>query len=230
MPNNNAERAEREARREYVHYRHRLVIGFAITFLVAVVVLAALVLAGVVHTEDQEASRTTKANNYGVTAPCPPKDAAAPAYSQITVRVLNGTTSAGLANAVNQALQLRGFSTQDVANSTTKLDRTEIRAGKNAVTQAYVINQEFPDAILRLDDRTDMLVDVILGNSFDDLAPTSQVTKPGKKLVPLQGCMAVKKMKTTIKAPKHTAVAPPNTSAPTAAPETSDTTSSGSGE
>ncbi len=218
MPDNTSVRAEREARREYVHYRHRLVIGFAIAVLVAVVILAALVLAGVVHTEDQEASQSTKANNFGVTAPCPAKDAAAPAYSQITVRVLNGTTHAGLANAVNQALQLRGFTTQDVANSTTKLDRTEIRAGKNAITQAYVINAEFPDAILRLDDRTDMLVDVIVGDSFDNLAPTSKVTKPGKKLTPLQGCVAASKIKTTIKAPNHTAVAQHTNSTPTAAP------------
>lgn len=212
MPNNSAIRAERQARREYVHYRHRLVIGFAITFLVAIVVVASLILAGVVHTEDQEASQTTKANNFGVTAPCPSKDAAAPAYSQITVRVLNGTTHAGLANAVNQALQLRGFTTQDVANSSTKLNRTEIRTGRKAITQAYVINQVFPDAILRLDNRSDSLIDVIVGDTFDNLAPASQVTKPGKKLVPLQGCVAASRLKITIKAPTHKAVNPNKTS------------------
>ena len=207
MPNNSAIRAEREARREYVHYRHRLVIGFSITVLVAITIIASLILAGVVHTEDQETNLTTKANNFGITAPCPPKDAAAPAYSQITVRVLNGTTHAGLANAVNQAIQLRGVMTQDIANSTTKLDRTEIRAGKNAITQAYVVNEMFPDAILRLDDRSDALVDIILGDTFDNLAPASDVTKPGKKLPPLQGCVSAAKLKVQIKAPKHQAVA-----------------------
>lgn len=225
MPNNNAIRAEREARREYVHYRHRIVIGVAIVFLVAVVVLASLVLAGVVRTEDEQASQTTKANNYGVAAPCPPKDAAAPAYSQITVRVLNGTDHSGLAAAVSQALQLRGFTMQTQGDSKTKLDRTEIRAGKNAITQAYVINQEFPDAILRLDDRQDMLVDVITGDSFDNLSPESSVTKPGKKLVPLQGCVPLSKMRITLKAPAHTAVQAQRTTGSTKSGSSSTLTS-----
>ena len=88
----------------------------------------------------------------------------------ITVRVLNGTEFSGFAQAVSSALQNSEFNTQAAGNYTSsQVERTMIIFGKNAVNQAYTVNSNFTDAKMVMDDREDMLIDVVVGATFDNL-------------------------------------------------------------
>jgi hypothetical protein len=202
----NSVREERRARKVYVHERQVMVIRTAITFLVVCAVIAILGLAGLFRPVDPTQT-VSQANNFGVTAPCPPANATYPNVSQTSIRILNGTTKSGLATAVGQALQNRGFRLQGVSNSTEKLGRTEIRTGAAGLPEAYLVLAQFNDASLRLDDRTDQLVDVIIGNSFSNLDKTKRAEKTaGTKITGLQGCVAANKITALPKAPAHTPV------------------------
>jgi hypothetical protein len=184
-----------------------MVITVAIAFLAVCVVVSTLVLLGVFKTE-KEKSVADATTNYGVTAPCVADKAEALAYTSITVRVLNGTNKSGIARALSKALNNRGFKLQSVGDFTTdNLARTEIRFGKNGITQAYTVYSQFTDAVLRMDDRTDKLVDVVVGSTFSDIVDEDEVTPAvSGKLSNFTGCVQASTMKDLPKAIKHTAV------------------------
>ncbi|KFI60259.1 LytR C-terminal domain-containing protein [Bifidobacterium cuniculi] len=201
--------AEREARKQYVRRRQTVVFGVVGTLLAAALVVSLLVYfhvggLGVSKDEVQEA-------NYGIVAPCasPAADGSTPKYPEnrtVTVRVLNGTTFAGFAQAVAEALENREFVVQGVDNYDTQVERTTIVFGRNAIAQAYTLAGEFPDAQLKMDDREDKLVDVILGSTFKDLQDTEKVPKTGAPIENIEGCKAADQIKDLPKAPEHTAV------------------------
>jgi hypothetical protein len=89
--------------------------------------------------------------------------------SGVSVRVLNGTKNAGLANAVADALSLRGFSVIGTDNANMVVDDTQIRFGMNATASAYTVAGNFVEPTMVLDDRTDGLIDIVVGRTFDDL-------------------------------------------------------------
>ena len=114
-----------------------------------------------------------QAPNYGVTAPCSAKgEDGTPATTvdnpSITIRVLNGTSFSGFAQAVAKGLENRGFTVQgydtlrDNNNAgegfVTTVERTTIYFGRNAINQAYTLNDNFTDAIMVMDDREDALI------------------------------------------------------------------------
>ncbi|MCI1935305.1 MAG: LytR C-terminal domain-containing protein [Bifidobacteriaceae bacterium] len=199
--------SERKARKEFVRDRQRMVITVAVCFLVACVVLATLTILGVFKKEEEKAV-VDASTNYGVSAPCIAKDTTAPDYTAITVRVLNGTSKSGLARALGQALANRGFVLQGVSDyQKNDVARTEIRFGEKGLSEAYTLYAQFNDAILRMDNRTDKLVDVIVGETFDDLNDTDQIsTTAGTKLTSVGGCVAASKLTDLPAATKHDAV------------------------
>lgn len=150
--------------------------------------------------------------NYGQQAPCATQeqDGSNGKYVEnrnITVRVLNGTEFSGFAQAVSSALQNREFNTQAAGNYTSsQVERTMIIFGKNAVNQAYTVNSNFTDAKMVMDDREDMLIDVVVGATFDNLQDQKQVPTAGKKIESFEGCVTVDKMADVQKAPEHDAV------------------------
>lgn len=187
-----------------------MVITVSICFLAVCVVLATLTLLGVFKSEKEKVVADAS-TNYGVTAPCAAKDSTAADYASITVRILNGTTKSGLARALGQALEYRGFVLQGVSDySKNNTTRTEIRFGSSAVAEAYTVYAQFNDAILRMDNRTDKLIDVIVGETFDDLNDEDQISvTSGAKLTSLNGCVDAKKLAASKDLPaaiKHTEV------------------------
>ncbi|MFR0556908.1 LytR C-terminal domain-containing protein [Pseudoscardovia radai] len=196
---------EREARKLFVHDRHRMAITIAIAILVLALVISIPTAAGLFD----KTSEAEAVPNYGVTAPCVATGTAAVDPSKITVRVLNGTDKSGLATAVASELQSRGFINQGVDNFPDGvIDRTEIRFGKNAVAEAYTLLGHFNDAILRMDDRQDALIDVVIGESFYDLLDTDQVTTlPGSTLESIKGCVSADSITDLPAAVAHTEVA-----------------------
>lgn len=206
MATRGSNRSERRARQEYVHDRQKMVITYAMIFLSACLVLALLVYFNVISVFFNSDTAGPE-NNYGVTAPCAPEGAVAVEPSDVTVRVLNGTNKSGIALAVSEALNNRGFTTEGVGNASTTYERTEILTGKNTLAQAYTLYAQFSNAILRLDNRTDSLIDVVVGNNFDNLRATDKIAlKTGAKITSIRGCVAADKIKDVPKALPHTPV------------------------
>ncbi|WP_418969326.1 LytR C-terminal domain-containing protein [Alloscardovia omnicolens] len=197
---------EREQRKLYLRARQRMILSATIGFLV-IALLISLIGAFGLFSPSKKTS-VVKESNYGVITACPVKDSVTMNPSELTVRVLNGTNKTGLGTAVGEELRNRGFNLQGVGDydSASVLERTEIRFGKNSITQAYSIAEQFNDAILRMDNREDALIDVIIGSSFDDLIDTDKTPKVGSKITPLPNCEDVSKLKNVPAAPEHQAV------------------------
>lgn len=206
MATRGSNRSERRARQEYVHDRQKMVVTYALIFLVACLTLALLVCFNVVSVFFGSNTAGPE-DNYGVTAPCVPDGATAVEPSEVTVRVLNGTNKSGIAQAVSEALNDRGFAIEGIGNANKTYERTEILTGKNTLPQAYTLYAQFSNAILRMDNRTDSLIDVVIGNNFDNLKATDKITvKTGSKLTSIRGCVAADKMTDVPKALPHTPV------------------------
>lgn len=200
---------ERQARKEYMYEKKKAVLTFVASGLAVVFVIA---LAVQYHLFDINAPKTAQNNpNFGIAAPCPTKDKENPkgAYSDprmINIRVLNGTKYRGFAHAVGEALRNRGFNVSEIGNhNSSRVKRTIIYFGKNAINIAYSVQTHFTDAILQLDDRTDKLVDIVLGSSFNNLRPKTDVPAAGATIQAISTCKPADTFKTLPKAMKHQA-------------------------
>lgn len=201
---------EREARKAYMRHRQRVVFAVVAAVLAVALIISLLIsfhVGGLGETKSQEDQP-----NYGVVTACPvaAADGTKPKYldnRNITVRVLNGTSSAGFASAVGSALENREFVLQGVDNyHDNNVKRTIIYFGKNAVDEAYTVAGNIPDAQLVMDDRQDRLIDVVLGSSFDTLTPEADVPKTGSDIQGFTNCVSVDKLQKLPKADAHTNV------------------------
>ncbi|NEG69969.1 LytR C-terminal domain-containing protein [Bifidobacterium choloepi] len=200
----------REARKQYMRHRQTMVFTTIGAVLVVAMIVSLLFFfhvggLGKVETAADEP-------NFGYPAPCVQTEGSDSqvtylANNAVTVRVLNGTSSTGFAQAVGSALENREFVLQGVDNySSSDVERTIIRFGKNAIPEAYTLVSNFSDAYLQMDDRTDKLVDVILGASFNNLVDTDDVPKTGSVIPNIEGCVAADQLTDVPKADEHTAV------------------------
>ena len=196
---------ERAARKQFVRRRQRLVFSIILLVLAAILVLAIMVFLG--HMDGTGKQSAKSQPNYGVAVPCAPAKATVMDFGQISVRVLNGTKYSGLATAIKETLVNRGFKVTDVGSTPSKewLERTQIHFGAKGVIQAYTVNAQFSDAIMVMDDRKDALVDVMIGQSFENLNSVNVASsKPGATIHSFDGCVAdAGTMKNLPKAPAH---------------------------
>lgn len=202
---------ERKARQKFVRDRQKMVFSIAIVILIVAMVISLLVYFGVIG-KSSKASQAEQPN-YGVVTACPTKDNQGTSKvlnsNTVTVRVLNATSNVGLAKAVSSALENRGFTMQNPKNypGTTVFKRTEIRFGKNGINQAYTLKRHFNDAIMRMDDRSDKLVDVVIGSTFSVLVNENDVQPGvGEEIQGFSNCQDAAKITKLAKAPDHTAV------------------------
>ena len=201
---------ERAARKQYIRRRQKVVFTITGTILTIALVISLLFFFHVGGLGNVKSAAVQP--NYGQQAPCAAQeqDGSKGKYVEnrnITVRVLNGTEFAGFAQAVSSALQNREFNTQAAGNYTSsKVERTMIIFGKNAINQAYTVNSNFTDATMVMDDREDMLIDVVVGATFDNLQNQKKVPTAGKEIDSFEGCVTVDKMTDVQKAPEHDAV------------------------
>ncbi|WEV69362.1 LytR C-terminal domain-containing protein [Bifidobacterium sp. ESL0775] len=183
---------ERQARKQYVH--HRQVRIFSTIAAVMVVALIASVLV-FFHTIGKSNAGVPQAQtNFGAPLVCASNaaDKSVTFYQQngnVKVSVYNGTKSVGFARAVGDALQNRHFNVVSVSNfDSRKVERTTIYYGQNNITQAYTVYANFTDAKLVMDNRTDDVVSVVLGSTFNNLASKESVPAPGSQIKNKDGC------------------------------------------
>ncbi|MBW3092791.1 LytR C-terminal domain-containing protein [Bifidobacterium sp. 82T10] len=227
---------ERQARKVYMRRRQVKVFSVTIVLLAAALVVALMFY---FHLFGLGVAKTAAVQpNYGVTAPCVPngsdgKASKYPANNTITVQVVNGTDHLGLAGAVTDAMENRGFVMQDAGTLTKQKDgkevldkdgnpivnsdvqRTIIYFGKNAIAQAYTVNANFTDAVMVMDDRSDMLITVVIGATFNDVSAKDSVPDTGDTIERLSGCRDAVKLVRLPKAVIHKAVEPSQAAATT---------------
>lgn len=194
---------EREARRQFVRRRQKMVFTIVVSALVAILIICGLIIFGSIGHTAKHATITKP--NYGVAVPCPPDNTKLVNHPDIRVRVLNGTNKSGLATALASALRNRGFNMQDVADYPGKAEiaRTQIRFGASAIDRGYTVGTQFNDAILTMDDRGDDLVDVVIGATFTDLNDEDSASGVGRRIQAVKGCLAdPSSLKNLPKAPK----------------------------
>ena len=124
-----------------------------------------------------------------VTLPGDPKD--------VKIKVLNGTSTAGLADKVSTDFKNRGFTMQKPGESKSKFDRIAIiRYGPKAVGDAQLIKAYFlgrakPEYNAK---RTDDVVEIVVGASYAQLATSTEVNQSlvelGEPEVPPGACAA----------------------------------------
>ncbi len=124
-----------------------------------------------------------------VSLPEDPKD--------VKVKILNGTSTADLADRVSTDFRNRGFSMQKAGASKTKFDRIAIiRYGPKAVGDAQLIKAYFlgrakPEYNAK---RKDDVVEIVIGSSYAQLATSTEVNQSlvelGEPQVPPGACAA----------------------------------------
>ena len=100
---------------------------------------------------------------------------AAPA--EITVDVLNGTGTTGLAATVADALRAQGFGVGAVGNELGAVTGTVVRHGPAALEQARTVAAAVPDAVLQPDDSLGATVQLVLGAGYTSVVPVEVGTR-----------------------------------------------------
>jgi LCP family protein required for cell wall assembly len=104
-----------------------------------------------------------------VTTPAEQPLAAAPAG--ITLDVLNGTATSGLAATVADQLRAQGFGIGQVGNELGVVNETVVRFGAAAEQQARTIAAAVPGAVLQSSDATGGAVQLVIGPGFSGVVP-----------------------------------------------------------
>jgi hypothetical protein len=155
-------------RRVYDDQHHRtLFTSFVFIFVCAFICVTFFALS--VFFPPSTSADSVPENQKPYDVPCLDPDTQPLAHDGISLRILNGSGMAGLATAVGDALILRGFSIIDVDNAPSVVNDNQIWFGENAAAAAFTLAQHFDGATMIEDDRTDGMIDVVIGRGFTNL-------------------------------------------------------------
>jgi LCP family protein required for cell wall assembly len=104
-----------------------------------------------------------------VTTPAQQSLTVAPAG--ITVDVLNGTATSGLAATVADQLRAQGFGVGQVGNELGVVNETVVRHGPGAEEQARTVAAAVPGAVLQSSDATGGAIQLVIGPGFSSVVP-----------------------------------------------------------
>jgi hypothetical protein len=146
----------------------------ALAFLLALSVLTTIVWWRVLHRDDASSSIKTTVTPAptcaaGGSRPTLPKPGA------VTMKVLNGNGTTGLATSVESQLKSRGFVSAGHGDATTVTGVAEIRFGAKGKSGATLLSYYLPGAKLVSITRADAAVDVVLGQAFKSVATPAAV-------------------------------------------------------
>jgi hypothetical protein len=117
--------------------------------------------------------------------------------SEVTIKVYNGTDTAGLGESVTESFANRNFKTQKPAENKKKFKGVaQLRYGPQAVGAAHLLKAYF---LARAEPQYDpkrknAVVDVVIGSEFQQLATTTEVNQSlvelGEPEIPPGACAA----------------------------------------
>jgi hypothetical protein len=116
--------------------------------------------------------------------------------AEVTLKVLNGTAQAGLADSVSTEFKNRRFTVQTPGKSKTKYKGVaEIRFGPDAVGKAQLVQAYFlaqSDLVYNAK-RKGAVVEIVIGSKFQSLATTTEVNQSlveiGEPTLPPGACV-----------------------------------------
>ena len=109
----------------------------------------------------------------------PPTEAAPAAQpltvapSSVTVDVLNGTGTTGLAGTVGDLLRAQGFGVGTVGNEPGTVNETVVRHGPNGAEQARTVAAAVPGAVLQPSDSIGDAVQLVIGPGYSTVVPVT---------------------------------------------------------
>ncbi|MEV6346154.1 LytR C-terminal domain-containing protein [Actinoplanes sp. NPDC051851] len=116
--------------------------------------------------------------------------------AEVTVKVLNGTNTAGLADSVSTEFKNRRFNTQTPGKSKTKYKGVaEIRYGPDAVGKAQLLRAYFlaQSEMEYNAKRKGATIEIVIGSRFQQLATTTEVNQSlvevGEPTLPPGACV-----------------------------------------
>jgi LCP family protein required for cell wall assembly len=95
------------------------------------------------------------------------------APAQVTVNVLNGTGTTGLAATVAGALQQQGFGVGTVGNEPGTVNQSVVRHGPNAGEHARTVAAAVPGAVLEPSDAIGDTVQLVIGPGYTTVVPVT---------------------------------------------------------
>jgi LCP family protein required for cell wall assembly len=93
------------------------------------------------------------------------------APDRITVDVLNGTGTTGLAATVADALRAQGFAVGAVGNEPGTVSQTVVRHGPGVLEAARTVAAAVPGAVLQASDSIGETVQLVIGPNYDSVVP-----------------------------------------------------------
>ena len=127
--------------------------------------------------------------------PCPTAGARAENPAGVSLRILNTTSTPGLAGSVGASLEELGYTIAGTDNAAQYHGVARIEAGPRGVDAAYTIARYFPgDVRIILNSSEDLSLTILLGNQFTTLVPPEEratLLESKGPLVPLSGCLPV---------------------------------------
>lgn len=176
----------RAARRRHMQQRQTVVFGVLVTALLVVGLVGGAVWSGVLPSPIDVPinSGPPAATPAPVVPPCPPEGATPVPYSEISVNVLNGTETQGLAASTAASLRSNGIQTGREQNGQPYGGVARLTAGPLGIASAYTLAPLFSASQIELDAREDATVDILLGNGFEDLVPVETAALDPKEPIP----------------------------------------------
>lgn len=182
----------RAQRRKRMQQRQTVIFGTIIAILLAVALFSGAVWAGIVPAPISIDLKEPEAQEPAtVTQPCPPEDAHPVDYEEITVNILNSTSTSGLGARTADAIREHGLNVETVDNaSDLYLGSAKILVGPEYLDIAYTVADLIPDSQIQVDARTESLVDIILGSGFTEVNGSDDLTLDPKAPIPApSGCV-----------------------------------------
>lgn len=151
-----------------------------ITHAVVLVLLLALVVAGVVLVGMVQRGELELKLGAGKPSPtplsCPAEMLKYPANKTVVVNVYNGSSVEGAAGKVAAELKKRGYQVKKIDNEVIDpVAPSVIISGPGGHAGAFNLQRNFPNSEYLEDDRKDATVDVVLTGQFGDLVAAKQV-------------------------------------------------------
>jgi LCP family protein required for cell wall assembly len=100
------------------------------------------------------------------------------APAEVTVNVLNGTGTTGLAATVADALRAQGFVVGTVGNEPGTVNESVVRHGPNVTEQARTVAAAVPGAVLEQSDAIGDTVQLVIGPGFANVVPVTVGAPP----------------------------------------------------
>lgn len=157
----------RAQRRRHLQQRQTVIFGSIIAAMLLTILISWLMLIGVAPSPFARSFTADEHAQVSSETACPPEGALTVPFPQITARVYNSTNVGGLAGNVGGTLSAAGVVVSATGNWEEYYDGVGfLVAGPSGLEEAFTLQLALPGMVVLMDNRTDAVVDVVIGGTF----------------------------------------------------------------